>query len=279
MIIIPFSGSKRNAYKKVAGIVKDYRYDSAYEPFGGSCVLSVNLYNDGLVEKAVANDYDHFFDDYETYLDLKDKVVELGYKAGLKRTTYNGNQAVMFSEDGSKVNVDSIMLKDKERKTLQTIIKDNVPEKYWRYFALGSNFTFSGVSTHDKIRLSDFATFSRYLKTDKQRKYINVLKQITLENLDYMDFLIKHSANFDSKSLIIVDPPYPKSEQRQYKNTFDEGQSMELIQYLNCLPSDYIYFHGDLDDIHLWFSDTDHTIMTGKGGDGKRNEYLVHVRK
>lgn len=279
MIIIPFSGSKRNAYRKVESIAQQYGYDSVYEPFGGSCMLSVNLWHDGYVQKAVANDYDHFFDDYEEYLDLKDKVVDLCYQAGLERTTFNGNTPYKFTKDGKKVKVDTVMLNQHDRKILQSIIKENVPQRLWRYFVLGSNFSFSARSTHETIRLSDFSTFSRYLKTDKQRYYLEVLNMITLEHLDYMDFLFKYQKEIDEHSLLIIDPPYPNEIQHQYQGTFSNEDSRELINYLNCLPCDYIYFHGDLEEIHEWFRGTDHSIQTGKGGNAHRTEYLVFVKK
>lgn len=48
MISIPFSGSKRNRYKEVKQIVQDHGYKKVYEAFGGSAVLSVNLFREGI---------------------------------------------------------------------------------------------------------------------------------------------------------------------------------------------------------------------------------------
>ena len=169
MISIPFSGSKRYSYKNVKEIAEQNNYTAVYEPFGGSCVLSVNLYNDKLVERAVANDYDRFFDLYPEYLNLKDKVVEEGYKRGLRRTTSNGLLTKRIDLNNNFEIIKSPVLNSKDRKILQDIISEYVPEKYWRYFSLGSNFMYSAVSSHEIIKLNDFALFNRYLKTDKQR--------------------------------------------------------------------------------------------------------------
>lgn len=85
MISIPFSGTKRYSYKHIKRIVEENGYKTVLEPFGGSGVLSVNLFNDGLVESAIINDYDGFFDDYLEFLDVRDKLIEDCKNAGLNK--------------------------------------------------------------------------------------------------------------------------------------------------------------------------------------------------
>ena len=82
MISIPFSGSKRNRYKEVKQNVQDQGYKKVYEAFGGSAVLSVNLFREGIVERAVINDYDRLFDLYPDYLDIKDNLIKKCLEAG-----------------------------------------------------------------------------------------------------------------------------------------------------------------------------------------------------
>ena len=280
MISIPFSGSKKHSYKRVKKIAESENYNSVYEPFGGSGVLSVNLYKDELVNRAVINDYDNFFDNYEKYLDYKDIVVDKGYKAGLKCVYHNhARGAYIHNESGDLVNVDRRSLDEKEREILQNIISENVPEEYWSYLALGNNFTHSYVMTHDEIKLSHFTMFASYLDTDKQREYLRVLNEMTVEHLDYKDFLEKYKDSFDSESLIIIDPPYPNTPQEQYKGTFDEQEARALIEYMNKLPCDYIYFHSDLEEIEKWFSDTDYSIQSITPHNWKRKDYLIFVKR
>lgn len=142
MISIPFSGNKRYSYKNVKQIVQEHGYDKVFEPFGGSCVLSVNLFNDGLVQKAVVNDFDHFFDLYPEYLDLKDKVVAEGYKRGLCKILNRKNEYLKIYPDGHEEKVERLALDEKDRAILQDIIKEYVPENMLKYFFLGSNFVF-----------------------------------------------------------------------------------------------------------------------------------------
>ena len=285
MISIPFSGSKKYSYKYIKPYIETENYKTVYEPFGGSGVLSVNLLNDGLVSRAVVNDYDRFFDDYEEYLDLKDKVVDLGYKAGLKKTSHCSKYHAYYRDETNNiVPLKSRVLHGKDRETIQRIIAENVPEKFWRYFTLGNNFCFSTVAQHDVIRIKDFTMFSSYLKTDKQRAYLDVLKRCEIEHLDYLDFLNKYRDEFDKDCLIIADPPYVNTDQGQYKGKFDEQDTLRLIDELQKLPCDYIFFNRDLDRINKWFDGIDCEIKrTGmrrtKFFTHSAEEYLIYVHK
>ena len=281
MISIPFSGSKRYSYKNVKAIVEQGDYDVVYEPFGGSCVLSVNLLNDGLVKRAIINDYDHFFDNYETYLDLKDKVVEEGYKAGFKGTSHDGKRGnYYFNKDGSITPIKSEILQGEDRKKLQEIISENVPKEYWRYFATGSNFTYSAVSTHPIIRLSDFCKFSRRLETQTQRKYLSLLNQCEIENLDWKDFFKKNHP--DKNSIVILDPPYVDTAQEQYKGQFTEEDTIELINTVKAFGCDFIFFNHDMDKVKEWLGDLDYTTdYTGNistSANRKRKDVMAYVK-
>lgn len=259
MINIPFSGSKRFSYKQVKELIKDKKYKKVYEPFGGSGILSVNLFNEGLVEEAIINDYDRFFDKYEDYLDLKDKVVEEGFRRGLvkRRNPY---------------------LPDNEKEIIRSIISEYVPREYWRYFFLGNNFTFSTLTAEDINRrdIRAFTCFGNDLTTIKQRKYIEILKQITIENLDYKEFLNKF--DFDQDCLLIVDPPYHQTYQRQYEDDFCKQDTIELINYLNTLDCDYIFFNRDYDLLCKMFGQ-ENVMRTGLKRGGyhlSKIEYVVY---
>lgn len=284
MISIPFVGSKKYSYKDIKPFVEQGNYDTVYEPFGGSCVLSVNLLNDGLVKRAVVNDYDRFFDNYETYLDLKDKVVEEGYRRGLVRTSHDSKHGAYCSNsDGTKTCIKSFILQGDKRKTIQDIIGEIVPEEYWRYFTLGNNFCHSGFSLVEKINLTDFAMFNGYLKTDKQRKYLQVLNDCEINHLDYSDFLNKYKNDIDENSLLIIDPPYVGTLQCQYEYEFSEEDTKELINILEELPCDYIFFNRDLKKIKEWFKDIDCVIkQTGtlkrRSPQHNTEEYLIYVK-
>lgn len=284
MISIPFSGSKKYSYKQVKQIAEEYRYKKAYELFGGSCVLSVNLLNDKLVDQAIVNDYDHFFDNYEQYLDYKDIVVSEGYKQGLVKSYHSGRHgSYCYDTEGNMIKLPSQTLYGKDREIIQNIISENVPQEYWRYLVLGTNFNHSGVYNHESIVLEDFTMFGNYLETDKQRYYLEVFNKCEINSLDYKDFIKKYINDFDNNSLIIADPPYYDTCQLQYEHTFTEQQTTELIELLQVLPCDYIFFNRNLSKIQEWFKDIDCRIeRTGRAKSTlyhSAEEYLVFVRK
>lgn len=284
MINIPFSGTKRYSYRQVKPLVEKYKYKTVYEPFGGSCVLSVNLYNDKLVDRAIVNDYDRFFDRYEEYLDLKDKVVSEGLKRGLVKSYANRKHgAYIHDENDNIVEIPTQTLYGREREILQEIISEYVPQDFWKYFVLGSNFTHSGTYNHKTIELKDFCMFGNYLNTDKQRYYLSKLNECEINNLDYKDFIKKYASEFNRDTLIICDPPYIGTCQEQYEHTFTEQETVELIGLLQLLPCDYIFFNRNLKLIEKWFTGIDCSInRTGRGKTSPfhdTEEYLVFVRK
>lgn len=287
MISIPFSGNKRYSYKTVKEIVKSGGYERVYEPFGGSCVLSVNLVKDGVVEYAVANDYDHFFDMYPEYLDLKDEVVKECYAKGLKRTNSDSKRGIyVYNDDGTIHPIKSTVLNPKDKEILRKIVSDKVPEKYWKYFALGNNFMHStlGARRPDKIKINDFSHFNAYLKTDKQRAYLDALNQIELEHLDYRDFIEKHKNEIKShKSLLILDPPYIATYQEQYEEQFTIEDTLELIEIVKGLGCDFIFFNSSMEFIESVLSGVDcelSEINLGSTISGKRRkDSMAYVRR
>lgn len=263
MISIPFSGNKRYSYKFIREIVLDGDYKRVYEPFGGSCVLSVNLIRNNEVEKAVANDYDRFFDLYPEYLDLKDEVVRQCEEAGLEKIYSSRGQAYKYDADGNKVLVDSELLNMEDRKILQDIIERTVPKEYWKYFFLGSNFVYSAASSKCIYRLNQFKRYGRELGTAKQRQYLEELKAVTLEHLDWRDFIEKYRNELDHDALLILDPPYVNHYQGQYEGQFSIKDARELVSTVITLGCDFIYFGRDLEHLER--------LMEGTGC-----EYTIH---
>lgn len=258
MISIPFPGNKSTAYRIVKPIVEEGAYTKVFEPFGGSCVLSVNLYNDGIVDRAYINDYDHFFDDYERYLDYKDWIVEKCYDFGiLKSVDYKNpddpeHKVKLIDRDGNFVRFGkSGILPIREREYLQSLMKQ-VPRELWDYFKMGHQFTFSAVSVR-KVVLKDFKYFTRDLSTVKQRKYLDIINKLDKTNLGYRSFLEKYRGGFGDDSIIIVDPPYITGTSDHYKGDMTEQETLKLLTVLDQLRTDFIFFNDDLEQIELLF--------------------------
>lgn len=284
MISIPFHGSKKTSYKYVKPIVENYGYRSVYEPFGGSGILSLNLYKDGLVDRVRINDYDMFFDDYEKYLDYKDWIVENCLRRGMVKTNSCAQYGVYKRINGQVVQLESALLDEDDKQFLQNLVKQ-VPYKYWRYLALGHNFTFPGVAQHDVIKLSDFVYFSSYIKTDKQREYLKWIDKVDLDHLDYRAFLKKYKSEMGRDSLLIIDPPYIDKYQGAYKGRFNYDDTRELIEVLKDLKVDFIFFSEDKDTVNEFLDGLNivdnSDIATGKKANlhsKNRIEHFAFVR-
>lgn len=223
MISIPFLGSKRNYIKQVEEVIKSNGYTKIFEPFGGSCVLSVNAFNDGLIEKAYINDYDHLFDIYPEYLDIKDRLVSELYEKGIFKDVKK-----------KKLPVD-------HQEILQNLVSQ-IDKKYWSLLA--NNFVFSGRAAGE-INLKDFVYFFNEIGTEKQRYYLSIINQLERSSLDYKDFYKKYQNEFDSRSLIIIDPPYLNSVQKHYKNSefFGLADTLELLEATKETGTDFLFFN------------------------------------
>lgn len=285
MISIPFSGSKRYSYKNVKPIVENGGYHTVYEPFGGSCVLSVNLYNDGIVERAVVNDYDGIFDLYPQYLDYKDWLVEKCLDYGIKRRVECGD----YPEIGNTYYYDekhirhpiSVTLNHDERAYLQSLIAQ-IPRVYWKLLTTGSNFTHSAKGSDSKIELSDFRYFRNYIYTDKQHAYLEVVNKMERVKLDYKEFLETMIGN---EGIIIADPPYCDASQGQYKTQFTEEQTVELLKLLKNTGLDFIFFNHNMGKILNWceiaginYTSIEYTGNALKTANRKRKDVMLYVK-
>lgn len=268
LLTIPFPGSKRYSYKYLKEIILEHGYTTLYEPFGGSAVLSVNAYKDGLIETAYINDYDRMFDDYDEFLEIKKKLIEDCRRDGLVKRT-------------------DISLPDNEAKILRKHIS-KIDKKWWRLLSFGSCFCFSSVcSRNDKrINLGDFSYFHRGLdRYDHHKEFLSYINELNRDSLDYKEFVEKYKDDFDSKSLIILDPPYMNTPQKGYKNDdyFGKEETIELINIMKDLKVDFVFFNGNeeiyeyLPKNKLVTTDT-HKFMKTKTKLVSRKDYMVHIK-
>lgn len=277
MITIPFHGSKKTSYKFVKPIVQKHMYKAVYEPFGGSGVLSVNLLNEGVVEKAAINDYDRFFEDYEEYLDYKEWVVKSCYEHGFINTHSNAMHGTYYKDkDGEIVEIETALLSDEHRKYLQSLM-EQVPKKHWKKMALGSNFTFPGVAQHEEVKISDFRYFHSYVGVDRQRRYLEVIRQMEVDSCDYREFLEKRKAEIGCDSLLLIDPPYAGTGQGAYEGEFTEEDTFELIELLKELQVDFVFFNKNKEAVEKYLDGLD-IIESGFVGTGAKADKVNRNR-
>lgn len=254
MISIPFPGNKKVSYKTVKPIVEENDYSTVLEVFGGSGVLSVNLFNDKVVDKVILNDYDKLFDTYEEFCDIKDYLVKECKKLGLRKSYNDKIGCYTFDDDGNKVYRKSELLDTGDQEKLQSVV-NTIDKKWWRLLSFGTNFCYNITTTHEHIRLDDFKIFSRHLETDNQRKYLEVVRQIERVSLDWKDFLDKYESLINENTLVILDPPYIDTKHCHYAHSFTEKDTVELLERMRSLNCDYIFFNNDESKVQTLLKD------------------------
>ena len=251
--------------------------------------MGVNLFNDGIVKRAVLNDYDGLFNLYPEYLDYKDWIVEKCLERGMKQWSHKRHPVTdketdyYIDDDGNTV-WGKGRLSQEDSEFLQSLVLQ-IPKKYWTLLATGRNFTHSAVGAHREIRISDFAYFARYIWTDRQRAYLDAVNQCELASLDYRDFLKTYQKEFTSKSILIADPPYCSAYQGQYKDQFTETQTIELLKSLVDRKVDFIFFNHDMKQVKSWFKTLgitpeilEYTGNAQNSANHKRLDVMAYVR-
>ena len=194
---------------------------------------SNNLKRDNLIEVAIANDYDHYLDNFENNMIYKEKLIDQLIELGF----------VKFQKPFSK---------DK-REELQNLIKEIQDNKNLLKY-LAKNFVYSSRRNTNDISVFDFCYFMSELSTKRDKDFYINLKNVHLYSLDYKDFIKKYSTFNDRDTLIILDPPYLNNFQTQYSNEkfFGLSETIRLLQTMKQLKNDFIFFNvSEKDSIDL----------------------------
>lgn len=248
MVSIPFPGTKRYSYKHVKRIFEDGGYESFLEPFGGSCVLSANIFKDGLTDKVYINDYDRFFDRYPEALDKKDWIVRKMNERGIFRSSGSMSHCYRYTsaEETEHYDIKTHLLSEEEMLYLQSLMVE-VGEEWWRILSFGSCFNHATVPLHDPIRLSDFRYFKARVSTKKAREFLAVIEQIERDTLDWSDFLDKHADILGKGSLVVLDPPYFGTMDAMYSRGFTEEETLKILKKMKEIKTDFIFFNNNTD--------------------------------
>ena len=262
VIKIGFSGNKANRVKEIAEIVKKGKYKRVVEVFGGSCVISNNLLKEKIVEEAIANDYDHYFDHFEDNINFKKGIVEKLLKLGFEKSKnkpLNLEQQKIVHE----------MIRGKEQNSLKYLAK---------------NFVFSSKRASTNIKIEDFVYFMNDLTTEKDIEYIEHLKNVKLDNLDYKEFIEKYIKAEDKETIVIIDPPYLNSAQKQYNDEFfGLEKTIKLLNTLEKKKNDFIFFNQVKEDskelLKLYGFEFDYSAkITTIACGAKREDFMAHIK-
>lgn len=262
VIKIGFPGNKSNRVKEIAELTKNGNYKRVVEVFGGSCVISNNLLKEKIVEEAIANDYDHHFDKFEEYIefkkDLVGKLLNLGFEKAKDKKLSKEKQEILQA-----------LLKDQESNLL----------KY-----LSKNFVFSCKIAAGTMKMQDFTYFMNEIEVDNDIEYIKNLRNVGLDSLDYIDFMEKYIKNDDKNTIVIVDPPYLNSAQKQYGDEFfGLEKTIKLLNVLKEKRNDFIFFNQKKEDstelLKLYGFDFMYsTKQVSMSGATKREDFMAYVK-
>ena len=257
-----FSGNKSNRVKEIAELTRTGKYTRIVEIFGGSCVISNNLLKEKIVEEAIANDYDHYFDNFEEHIHFKENFIEKLLKLGLEKSKER-----RMSKEHQEVVQNS--LKDKDKNLL----------KY-----LSKNFVFSSKRAAAEIKIQDFIYFTNDITIEKDLEYIKHLKNVKLDSLDYKEFIEKYINAGDRKTLVVVDPPYLNSSQKQYGDEFfGLEKTIKLLNSLKQKRNDFIFFNQIKEDsielLKLYdFNFEYNTRVSYMSAGRKREDFMAHIK-
>ena len=105
-----------------------------------------------------------------------------------------------------------------------------------------------------------------------------------MDNLDYKEFIEKYLILGDRKTLVIVDPPYLNSAQKQYGDEFfGLEKTIKLLNVLKEKRNDFIFFNQIKEDsielLKLYGFSFEHSTKTAYMAAGrKREDFMAHIK-
>lgn len=213
ILSIPFRGNKRYWLKFVRQLIEENGYKKTVEPFGGSGVLTTNLNAEGLIEHGYINDYDHYFDEYDRIIDIKESLINMLFDMGA--------------------------VKDHDNKLpleYQTALQNAVRQYDGKTrYLLMNNFCYGNFN----YNVEAFCYFTNNTDMEKERNYLKWYRENTIDHLDFKDFITKYQCD---DGLLILDPPYMNSSTGFYAGTFDERQFEEMVALIPTVDMDVLLF-------------------------------------
>lgn len=260
---LAFSGSKYRRIPDIYDLIKSKKYNRIVEVFGGSCCISNNMLRDKVVNQAIANDFDGYFEKFEENIIFKENLI--------KQLLHKG-----FEKSES-------MLSTEKQEYLKKLLSPIKEDKNLISF-LSKNFVYSAIRANQTIDIKDFNYLRGELSTRQERLYYEELKNVQLDRLHYEDFISKYVQNDDKTTLVILDPPYMNARQKQYQNTtyFGITETLKLLNLMKDKRNDFLFFNMRKDDTTalldlLNLKYTYQTRMTSISKNNVREDFLAYI--
>jgi len=237
VLAIGYSGNKRVEYRNfVREIINDLPKNSkVIDVFGGSGLIAINVKRDRPDLIVTLNDFDNFLsDEYMEINDIKKRIYE-----DLKN-------ADLHASDRKCENVEllqKIILSHIKNVTSKRVIRDVIRD-----------FMFSSKDACGNIDINNYVNDLLYIRKIPE-KYVKIYDNAIIyfeaskkiDNIIHCDYSNINLCEYD---LIILDPPYLNSSQKQYNKEmfFSVADTINIIQQI---PTDrkFILFNQNHKDI------------------------------
>jgi DNA adenine methylase len=208
-----YPGGKAKIYNKVKNLIEvnDYGDRTYVEPFAGGFGIGIALLSDGVVKKAILNDYDiHLYHFWYSILNNTDELLKLIRDTPIT-VEERANQKQIYKDQHSSI----------------------VEDGYATLFLNRVNF--SGVLNGGPIGgLSQNGTYRIDCRFNKEEIATRVeavaqfKSRIRLGKSDGSQLIIELAAESERKDFFNIDPPYVIKGSRLYKNYFKDQDHKDL---------------------------------------------------
>lgn len=192
--ILPYVGNKQSEIKFFDKYLDNENIKKVYEPFCGSCSVSLYLFSKNNNIKSFCNDIDNGLINF--YKQIQDKPIE-------------------FINEYNKLIPECGKFEKNEYEKIIQEYKKSVENNIYTFNSAVLYFFFNKIYN---VRRGLYPINKKYNKIniDNYKTFFDWLKNTTFSNLDYIEF-IKDIEN-KKDSFIFLDPPYFNSINTEYKS-------------------------------------------------------------
>ncbi|MDK2956242.1 MAG: adenine methylase [Desulfovibrionales bacterium] len=215
-----YPGGKGSLFKFIAEIIlrNDRFGGSYYEPFAGGAGCALRLLGQGVVGEIVLNDADpSIFSFWTAVINETDRFIEKIYATPLSMNSWTTQREIWTTNS--------------DRASFDVGFATFFLNRCNRSGIINKAGPIGGAKQSGKWKLD--ARFNHKTLEDRIR-FIGLNKErIKIFNIDALDFMKIHFSSRKNRSkFVYLDPPYYRSGNRLYFNTFDDKKHFDLAQYI-----------------------------------------------
>nr|WP_276575022.1 DNA adenine methylase [Methanococcoides seepicolus] len=219
-----YPGGKNRIFKFVSNLFYENEMigDSYAEPYAGGAGLALKLLFEGYVNHIYINDFDYsIYSFWKAIIEQTDRFCSWIENCDVSLETWHDCKEIQKngSDDYFDLATSTFFL---NRTNISGIIKGGV---------------IGGVAQKGKYKID--ARFNKNDLISRIKKISDYHSQISISNLDGIDFLEKFKANAQD-TFIYLDPPYYNKGADLYMNFFQENDHATLSEYVKKLNNKWM---------------------------------------